>query len=76
MDPFSMVVAIVLIVMVASVLKARAKAGQLGPSAESREEIARLRAQVSQLNERVQVLEKLVTDPSRRLADEIERLRG
>lgn len=34
-----------------------------------------LRHEVSRLKERVQVLEKLVTDDDRRLSDEIERLR-
>ena len=47
-----------------------------GNSRETEEQIARLRAQVDQLNERVKVLEKLATDPARRLSEEIERLRG
>lgn len=37
--------------------------------------VAETSAQVVRLRERVQVLEKLVTDDDRRLADEIERLR-
>ncbi|MGK2286627.1 hypothetical protein [Pedomonas sp. V897] len=73
MGPFEMVVAIVLIVAVAGVMKARASSG---PGQEAVEEIARLRAQVDHLSERVKVLEKLATDPARRLSDEIERLRG
>lgn len=73
MGPFEMVVAIVFIVAVASVVKTRAKPGN---SRETEEQIARLRAQVDQLNERVKVLEKLATDPARRLSEEIERLRG
>lgn len=73
MGPFEMVVAIVFIVAVAGVVKTRAAKGGY-PEAE--DQIARLRTQVDQLNERVKVLEKLATDPSRRLADEIERLRG
>lgn len=73
MGPFEMVVAIVLIVTIAGVMKARASSG---PSQEAMEQVARLRAQVDQLNDRVRVLEKLATDPARRLSDEIERLRG
>jgi hypothetical protein len=37
--------------------------------------VAETSADVARLRERVQVLEKLVTDDDRRLADEIERLR-
>jgi len=73
MGPFEMVVAIVLIVAIAGVMKTKAKSGM---SQEASEEIARLRAQVNQLNDRVKVLEKLATDPAKRLSDEIERLRG
>jgi len=86
-NPFSMVVAIVFIVMIASVLKARYKAqhgivedaignqkrvGQ-GDSAETQ----RLREDVRALKERVQVLERVITD-QRQTSDlslEIEKLR-
>lgn len=37
--------------------------------------VAETSAEVARLKERVQVLEKLVTDDDRKLADEIERLR-
>ena len=73
MGPFEMIVAIVLIVAVAGVMKARASSSV---NKEADDQIVRLRAQVDQLNERVKVLEKLATDPSKRLSDEIERLRG
>lgn len=73
MGPFEMVVAIVFIVVVAGLLKARLNNNG---NAEANEQIARLRTQVEQLNERVKVLEKLATDPAKRLSDEIERLRG
>lgn len=73
MGPFEMVVAIVFIVAVAGVMRARAGSSV---NKEAEEQITRFRAEVSQLNERVKVLEKLATDPSKRLADEIERLRG
>lgn len=72
MNPFEMVIGIVLIVMVANVLKARYKAkhgiledehgnerlAKPGVSAES----ARLRDEVRGLKERVQVLERVITD--------------
>ena len=38
--------------------------------------LAETQKEVATLRERVQVLEKLVTDDDRRLATEIERLRG
>jgi hypothetical protein len=57
------------------VAKARAKGG----SDEDRDRLERIvaetSAEVARLRERVQVLEKLVTDDDRKLADEIERLR-
>ncbi len=39
------------------------------------EELPMLRKEIARLNERVATLEKLATDPSRQLADEIDRLR-
>lgn len=39
------------------------------------EESPQLRREITRLNERVAVLEKLVIDPSRQLSDEIEKLR-
>ena len=57
------------------VAKARAKSG----TSEDRERLERIvsetASEVARLRERVQVLEKLVTDDDRKLADEIERLR-
>lgn len=73
MGPFEMVVAIVFIVAVASVMRSRVNRGG---DAATTEQVERLRAQVDLLNERVKVLEKLATDPAKRLSDEIERLRG
>ena len=86
MDPFSMVVAIVGIVMVASVLKARYgihkdKDGNEryhGADPAAAAEAARLRDEVRSLKERVQVLERVITDSetsSLRLDREIEQLR-
>lgn len=57
--------------------KLRAKGG-LGAEDAARLEriVAETSAEVARLRERVQVLEKLVTDDDRKLADEINRLRG
>lgn len=84
MNPFEMVVAIIVIVTIGSVLKARygihqdkdgndVYRGNAGDSAEA----ARLRDEVRALKERVQVLERVVTDTegSVRLDREIEALR-
>jgi hypothetical protein len=73
-----MVVAIVLIVTIGKVLRARYR--QLPDSAEPTEtlEAARLRDEVRTLKERIAVLERLATDDnsnSVRLDREIERLR-
>lgn len=86
MDPFSMVVAIVGIVMIASVLKARygihkGKDGierHHGADPVATADAARLRDEVRALKERVQVLERVITDneaSSLRLDREIEALR-
>ena len=85
-NPFSMVVAIVLIVMIGNVLKARYKS-QRGNGVDERSnariatdnaDAARLRDEVRGLKERVQVLERVITD-QRQTSDldiEIEKLRG
>ncbi len=76
MNPFEMVVLIVLIVVVAISrmakyrfdVKSNAKPVQDG-------ELKNLRVQIATLDARIQTLEKLITDPSRRLSDEIDALR-
>lgn len=86
-NPFSMVVAIVFMVMVATVLKARYKAqhgilGDRGGNARHARstdsgEALRLHEEVRSLKERVQVLERVITD-QRQTSDlslEIEKLR-
>ncbi|WAC24149.1 hypothetical protein [Blastomonas sp. SL216] len=87
MNPFEMVIGIVLIVMVANVLKTRyrAKHGILedGTGKETlavpvdTAETQRLREDVRALKERVQVLERVITDQrqSSDLSLEIEKLR-
>ena len=84
-----MVVAIVLISTVGKVLRARygdtgggrrdrrhaALRASIQPVGDDGAEAARLRGEVTRLNERIQVLERLVTDPGQRLADEIDALK-
>ena len=78
MDPFSMVVAIVAIVTVGRVLTARLGRRRAAFEAPhelvSRADGTRMRHEIDRLNARVQVLERLATDPSRRLSDEIDAL--
>lgn len=88
MNPFEMVVAIIVIVTIGSVLKARFgihkdkdgnevyRGGAEGAAAAA--ENARLRDELRALKERVQVLERVITDSensSLRLEREIEALR-
>lgn len=75
MDPFTMVVAIVAISVGAGILntwlKTRAKMAEGMPG---QAEITVMRDDIARLKERVRVLEKIVTDQERQLADEIHRL--
>ncbi len=78
MNPFSMVVCIVLIVMVARVLTARYRAMENIPqSPVDSIDALRLRDEVQQMKERIQVLERVITDNHKSvdLDREIERLR-
>jgi hypothetical protein len=84
MNPFEMVVAIIVIVTVGGVLKARYGVRKdqwgnetiVGPAADSAD-AARLRDEIRSLKERIQVLERVITDDNRsiELDREIERLR-
>lgn len=90
MNPFEMVVMIVLIVTIGRVLSHRFGRGALprrkGEAVGSVDddarneantpEAARLRAEVTRLNDRIQVLERLATDPAKRLSDEIDQLKN
>jgi hypothetical protein len=81
------IVLIVLIVTVGRVLRARygdtpdRSGKRLKGKDRVREELAsaaeatRLRGEVDRLNDRIKVLERLATDPARRLADEIDSLK-
>ncbi|WP_298018461.1 hypothetical protein [uncultured Parasphingopyxis sp.] len=79
-NPFAMVVAIVLIVSIAGVMRAKYKAG-LGEDENGNTvrltdpDADKLRDEVRTLKERIAVLERIATDRSNRLEDEIEALR-
>ena len=81
MNPFEMVVAIIAIVMIAQVVKARMGVVNRhkgedfihrGPDPEA----DRLRAEVKALKERVAVLERLSTDDNTALEREFDKLRN
>nr|WP_310524714.1 hypothetical protein [Polymorphobacter sp.] len=82
MNPFEMVVLIILIVTIGKVVSGRKRSTEsklpfdnAPEDGVSIAEAARLRAEVTRLNERIQVLERLATDPAKRLSDEIEALK-
>ena len=86
MNPFEMVVIIVAIVTIGRVISARygvnawGKRGRRGQDDAAQVDAAaaadtlRLKSEVTRLNERIQVLERLATDPSKRLSDQIDAL--
>ena len=74
MNQYEMVIAIVFVVMIASVFKARYKYSvrqQPGDSGEAQ----RLREEIRTLKERIEVLERIAIDKSSSLEREIEQLR-
>ena len=72
-SPFLMVVLIVLIVTIGRTYRSRYKAmGELPPGPDP--EAERLKREVTRLNERIAVLERLATDPAKRLSAEIDAL--
>ena len=79
MNPFEMVVAIVIVVTIGRVLQVRYRHHADAPRANPVEEIEnrQLRQDIQALRERVQVLERVITDShsSSDLDREIERLR-
>lgn len=81
-NPFSMVVAIVLIVSIAGVLRAKYKAehGIIEDEDGNDRRLAdpdsaRMREEIKTLKDRIAVLERIATDKSNRLEQEIEALR-
>ena len=82
MNQYQMVVLIVLIVMTASVLRARygyhrrrRHGGDEAISAQEHAETLRLREEVKALKERIHVLERIAVDKEDTLARQIEELR-
>lgn len=82
MNPFEMVAVIVVAVMIASVLRAkygysrrRGRGNESQVSAEDRAETLRLREEVKQLKERINVLERITVEKENSLARQIEELR-
>lgn len=69
------VVAIVAIVMLATVLKARYRHVRTEGEPAERLEAERLRDEVKQLKERIQTLERITVDKENSLSREIEELR-
>ena len=88
MNPFEMVVLIILIVTVGRVLSARYGVNAWGRRSRRRdgdfiappqdavsiEDGTRMKAEIDRLNARLAVLERLATDPSKRLSDQIDAL--
>ena len=80
MGRYEFIIAIVAIVMIASVLKARyswrrRREGEAEAGDGDGDEAARLRAEVKQLKERLHVLERITTDRENSLSREIDELR-
>lgn len=79
-NPFAMVVMIVLIVMVASVFRAKYSIGKdrhgnALPPTQDDAETRRLRDEVERLRDRLEVLERITVEKENSLAREIENLR-
>lgn len=87
MNPFEMVVLIILIVTIGKVISARYGVNAWGKRGRrdrdliatprdvvSLEDGARMKSEIDRLNSRIQVLERLATDPSKRLFDQIDAL--
>lgn len=77
-NPFSMVVAIVLIVTIGGILRARYKVGKDWKGNDMvlhDPDTARMREEIKTLKDRIAVLERLATDNTSALDREIESLR-
>ncbi len=81
MNPFEMVIGIVLIATIGSIARAKLGVGRrcndraVGRYDQSNPEADRLRAEVTQLKDRVAVLERLATDSTSALDREFEKLK-
>lgn len=70
-----MIVLIVAITTIGRIYRARHAYQPPAQDAVSLEEAARMKAEINRLNERIQVLERLATDPAKRLSDQIDALK-
>jgi uncharacterized protein YlxW (UPF0749 family) len=78
MNPFEMVAVIVVAVMIASVLRAKyghAQRGEAQIDPREHAENLRLREEVKDLKERIQVLERITIEKENTLSKQIEELR-
>ncbi len=78
MNPFEMVAVIVIVVMIARVLRDRYRAqAMMPPPVAPDEDMRRMADELARLRERVQVLERVITDDhsGHDLASRIDRLR-
>lgn len=77
MNPFEFVLALIAIITIGRVVQQVLKSRAHGHGGHDRPETLQAFEEVRQLKERIQVLERVITDNhgSRRLDDEIERLR-
>jgi hypothetical protein len=75
MNQYEFILGIVLIVMIASVIKAGVKQATRSRAPAPDPEANRLRDEVKVLKDRIAVLERIATDKSSRLEREIEELR-
>lgn len=75
MNPFQMVVLIVLIVTIGQVIKTAASGWSKRAQHADDPDAARLREEVRALKERIAVLERIATDKNQLLEQEFERLR-
>ena len=78
MNPFEMVAVIVVAVMIASVLRAKyghARRGEAQIDPREHAENLRLREEVKNLKERIQVLERITIEKENTLSKQIEELR-
>ena len=77
MNPFEMVLGIIIVVTIGKIIQARYSAGGGTRASDDSAEARQLREEVRTLKERIQVLERLATDDtsSARLDREIEALR-
>jgi hypothetical protein len=73
MNQYEFILGIVIVVMIASIFKARFRYS--GRQSKDGAETTRMREEITTLKERIQVLERIATDKDSALEREIEQLR-